>query len=108
MQALANEFIGMGNFEAAAKVLCSTKSAHEAHLTIDDCRLVVKPVPPQVVIAAPVQVPTVPQVTIYEELTVVATKEEAKAAQKSVSRKPAPTPKRTKCTKEVPCEYLEK
>ena len=40
---LANEFIGMGNFDAAAKVLCATKSAKEAKLTIDECRLTVKP-----------------------------------------------------------------
>jgi hypothetical protein len=42
---LANEFIAMGNFEAAAKMLCATKSAKEAKLTLDDCRLTVKPVP---------------------------------------------------------------
>ena len=35
--ALANEFIGMGNYEAAAKVLCSLKSAKAAGLTMDDC-----------------------------------------------------------------------
>jgi len=67
---LANEFIAMGNFEAAAKVLCATKSAREAKLTIEDCRMVTKPSKPEpmpmpVVVPAPreIIVPA-PQVTI--------------------------------------------
>ena len=64
MQALANEFIGMGNYEAAAKVLCATKSAKEAKLTMDDCRLVAKPesTPAPVVESVPQVV--VPSVTV--------------------------------------------
>ena len=45
---LANEFIAMGNYDTAAKVLCSTKSAKAAGLTIDDCRRQI-PVPPVIV-----------------------------------------------------------
>jgi hypothetical protein len=45
---LANEFIAMGNYDTAAKVLCSTKSVKAAGLTIDDCRRQI-PVPPVIV-----------------------------------------------------------
>lgn len=67
--ALANEFLGMGNYETAAKVLCSTKSAKAAGLTMDDCRHQV-PAPVVQVIPAPIvevavvrEVPVLPAVT---------------------------------------------
>jgi hypothetical protein len=99
---LANEFIAMGNFEAAAKMLCATKSAKEAGLTIEDCRLTVKPVPiaqvvapaPQVVapsVVVPVTInPVLP--VLHEEITVYAPKPVSPATtRKAVKRHMRPT-----------------
>ncbi len=70
---LANEFIAMGNFNAAAKMLCATKSAKEAKLTLDDCLLTVKPTPAPVSqnVSTSQQVPTVRETqTIVVPVTV--------------------------------------
>lgn len=50
-------FHGIGNDFAAAKILCSTDAAKRAHLTTDECLLVVAP--PPVVVNTPAPAPTV-------------------------------------------------
>lgn len=94
MQALANEFLAMGNFEAAAKVLCATKSAKEAKLTIEDCRLAVAPAPVVVERLAPAPLP---QVTVVQQPTpaptpVVSTPVTKPAVKKAAHRKPCSEP----------------
>ena len=93
--ALANEFIGMGNYEAAAKVLCSLKSAKAAGLTMDDCRRQV-PAPVVQVIPAPIvevvvlrEVPTIPVVALAPLPLSSPVVVKKKVVHK---RKPCPTP----------------
>jgi hypothetical protein len=90
-RATAQQFaLLLGNRLAAAKILCTTKAAKRAHLTMEDCLAI--PAPPAVVIAAPVVAPVAPapqpiQVTVnvpepkliyltpqHEEITVTAPK----------------------------------
>ena len=66
-RATAQQFaLLLGNRTAAAKILCSTKAAKRAHLTMDDCLVMPAPQPvTPVVIAAPVAAPVAPvQVTV--------------------------------------------
>ena len=66
-RATAQQFaLLLGNRTAAAKILCSTKAARRAHLTMDDCLVMPAPQPvTPVVIAAPVAAPVAPvQVTV--------------------------------------------
>lgn len=62
---LAGAFLSLNNFNAAAKVLCSTDSAKRAKLTIDDCMGFVQisqtEVPAPQVIERIVEVPAAPQ-----------------------------------------------
>lgn len=90
--ALANEFIGMGNYEAAAKVLCSLKSAKAAGLTMDDCRHQM-PKPVAQAIPAPVvevvvvrDLPTLPEVIVAPPAPPVVAKKRVVH-----KRKPCPT-----------------
>lgn len=84
--------ITLNNRLAAAKILCSTKAAKRAKLTLDDClAFVVPPAPvtPPVVIASPVLQPqptvTIVQVPVpiilHDEITVTATPAQVRAAQ---------------------------
>ena len=114
---LANEFIAMGNFNAAAKMLCATKSAKEAKLTLDDCLLTVKPVPTPA--PAPVsqnvstsqQVPTVREtqtivvpVTVQPVVTVLSPPEYKTSID---VYPPKPVAKKKPCVKKPPvgCHY---
>jgi hypothetical protein len=57
-------FHGIGNDFAAAKILCSTDAAKRAHLTLEECQLIVSPPVPVVVqqpVPAPVQQPIIIQ-----------------------------------------------
>jgi hypothetical protein len=56
-------FHGIGNDFAAAKILCSTDAAKRAHLTLEECQLIVSPPVPVIVQQppAPVQPPIVIQ-----------------------------------------------
>jgi hypothetical protein len=72
-RATAQQFaLLLNNRTAAAKILCTTKAARRAHLTMEDCLASVTPPPPPIVTAsAPAQpavqpVPPAPQVVIVE------------------------------------------
>jgi hypothetical protein len=110
---LANEFIAIGKFDTAAKVLCASKTAQEAHLTADDCLALVTPAPAPVVQAppAPAPAPEKPTVILYQTIEVTPTPAEriaAKALSKPRAKPVPPVTNRRKCTVEVPCESLEK
>ncbi len=103
---LANEFIALGNFNAAAKMLCATKTAKEAKLTLDDCLLTVKPAP---VVSTVVPVPSAPviivPVTVQPTVTVLPTPPEYKTRIDVYS--PKPVAKKKPCVKKPPvgCHY---
>ncbi len=103
---LANEFIAMGNFNAAAKMLCATKTAKEAKLTLDDCLLTVKPAP---VVSTVVPVPSAPviivPVTVQPTVTVLPAPPEYKT--RIDVYPPKPVAKKKPCVKKPPvgCHY---
>jgi hypothetical protein len=90
----ANMFAQLKNFQAAAKILCSTDAAKRAHLTQDDCAAVFVPEPPTIVVH---ESTPAPQITIIntEPIEVVPTPEQLKEI------KPVPVPK--KVIKRKPC-----
>lgn len=85
----------LNNRLAAAKILCTTKAAKRAKLTLDDCMAFAAPAPAPVAVVAPVVSTPVPvqvtvntpqpQVTIlpvlHDEITVTATRSQVRAAQ---------------------------
>ena len=75
---LAQVFLSQGNTLAAAKVLCRTKPAREAKLTLDDCLAFVRPAPPVVEthVAQPTPTPTV--IVIEPPITVTPSPEQLK------------------------------
>ena len=95
--AVAAAFNVLSNPTAAAKILCNTKAAKDAHLTLDDCLAIVVPqpvvqaeAPPAPPTASPVSVtvnlPPPPPVQVlpvlHETLIVTATPAQVKAAQR--------------------------
>jgi len=53
--AVASAFVSLGNLKAAAKIVCNTKAAKEAKLTLDECLALAQPRidPPQPPVVAP-------------------------------------------------------
>lgn len=95
--------IALHNPMAAAKVICSTKSAKRAKLTMDECMAFAVPPAPVVVAPAPIvtPAPAVAKATVEivytpipQEVTVTATKAQVRAADKPVKHsKPCVIPK---------------
>jgi hypothetical protein len=99
---------------AAAKILCTTKAARRAKLTMEDCMATVEPTPVEVapvVIAAPVVAPVVAPAPVsttevyvitpdHISVEVTATKAQVLAAKKrvvhKVVHKPCPAPAQEK------------
>jgi hypothetical protein len=114
-RATAQQFaLLLNNRVAVAKILCTTKAAKRAHLTMEDCLASVAPVPSPVMVVPPVSPPPVvapaPSITVnvppstmevfyvpipHETITVVASKPTAK--RKAVHKSCPVTPIQNQC-----------